>query len=180
MPTYQTYLKGAQDIYEGTINITNNNITNNETTIIDNSTNIDNSTTINNPVININPVTDNSNNSVTNNTDNSVNTTVNDSTVSNLNGNDNNGSIVNGSDNTGVTSDDESIAGLVFTYGRSKYKINSDEKTVSYVCAANSKMTNLIIPKKVSYKKNSFKVTGIAKNACKGMKNRGKTQKGYP
>lgn len=170
VPTYQTYLKGAQDIYEGTINITNNNITNNETTIIDNSTNIDNSTTINNPVININPVTDNSNNSVTNNTDNSVNTTVNDSTVSNLNGNDNNGSIVNGSDNNGVTSDDESIAGLVFTYGKSKYKINSDEKTVTYVCATNSKMINLIIPKKVSYKKNSFKVTGIAKNACKGMK----------
>lgn len=161
-PSYQTYMKGMQDIYEGTVNITNNNITNNDTTIIDNSTNI------NNPVININPVTNNNDNSI--NTTN--NNTINDSIIGNMTGGDNNGSMVNGSDNADSKGnvDDEIIAGKTFTYGKSKYKVNDNEKTVTFVCMTSSKKTSLSIPKTVKFRSKKLKVTAISDNACKGMK----------
>lgn len=153
VPTYQTYLKGAQDIYDGTINITNNNITNNETTIIDNSTTInDNSTTIND-------------NSTTNN----INNNITDSNIENLVNAVNNETHLD-SDSKADKADSVLTAGEVFVYKKMKYKVNDDEKTVSFICPDNKNVTGITIPKAVSYKDSNLKVTDINKNACKGMK----------
>jgi hypothetical protein len=171
VPTYQTYLKGMQDIYDGTVSITNNYVTNNETNI-DNSTttNVDNSVTnIDNSTTNI----DNSttiNNTVTNTTDNSVTTNnIKDSNIGNITGDDNNGS-VNVTVEQKTEENGNGIAGALFTLKGLKYRVNDDEKTASLVCAVNDKKKSITIPSMVTYKKKKLKVTDIEKGAFRNMK----------
>ncbi|MCR5103208.1 MAG: leucine-rich repeat domain-containing protein [Eubacterium sp.] len=154
VPTYQTYMKGMQDIYEGTVNITNNNITNNTTN--NNITNIDNSVT--------NNITNN--NTTTNNkTDNSNTNIINNNNSNNKT--DNSKHIVKGAG-------EEHIAGISFTYKNMKYEINDDEISVTLVGPAKSKrnkIKKLAIPATVKYGKTKLKVTKVDDNACKEMKN---------
>lgn len=158
VPTYQTYMKGMQDIYDGTVNITNNNITNNTTnnTTNNNITNIDNSVT--------NNITNN--NTTTNNkTDNSTTNITNNNNSNNKT--DKSTHIVNGAG-------ENHIAGTSFTYKNMKYEINDDEISVTLVGPAKSKknkIKKLVIPATVKYGKTKFKVTKVDDNACKEMKN---------
>gem|GEM_PF-5655002 len=141
VPTYQTYMKGMQGIYEGTVNITNNNVTNNETT---------------------NNVT---NNNITNNiTKNETNIIDKSTKIDNPVVN------IDQSSDDAKEASEKNMAGKVFTYKKSKYKVNDDEKSVTFICMMNSKQKILSIPQKVRHNEVSFKVTKINDGACKKMK----------
>lgn len=67
---------------------------------------------------------------------------------------------------------DQTVAykiGKTYTKGRLKYKITS-KTTATFVGAANKKITKLTIPATVKFGGTVYKVTVIAKNACKGYK----------